>query len=79
MQHVLKSDFMSRIEKPTLKLKFELEIPVEEGPTKKFSVSRTLKARWCDDPEKVTNDVMKEILQIFKVLLITPLNLVIQV
>lgn len=48
--------------RPVLKLKIDLEIPDPFGaPSKKFSVSRTLKARWCDDPSKVTFDILSEI------------------
>lgn len=50
------------LEKPTLRMKFELEVPDPSGgPSQKYSVSRTLKAKWHDDPQKIALDVLNEI------------------
>jgi hypothetical protein len=49
-------------ERPKLKLKIELELPTFDGaPPQKFCVSRTLKARWGDDHEKISLDILNEI------------------
>lgn len=52
-----------KLEKPELKLKLELAVPdLDEGaPPKRFSVSRTLKARWSDDVEAVSTNILNEI------------------
>jgi hypothetical protein len=51
---------MFRTEKPTLRLKFELEIPDAEGPSKKFCVTRTLKTKWGDDVREITKQIHDE-------------------
>lgn len=51
---------MLRTERPTLRLKFELEIPEEEGPSKKFCVTRTLKTKWSDDTLDITKQIYDE-------------------
>ena len=49
-------------EKPKVTMKFEVSIPdTEGGPAKKYVVNRTLKARWSDDPQSVTNSILEEI------------------
>lgn len=51
-----------RLERPTLKLKIELEVPDSSGgPSRKFMVSRALKARWDENPQNVTNQILGEI------------------
>jgi len=53
---------MSRLERPSLKLKIELEVPdVTGGPSKKYMVSRALKARWDENPQNVTKQILEEI------------------
>lgn len=53
---------MSRLERPTLRLKLELEVPdLEGGPSKKFSVSRALKAKWGENPATVFAEINDEI------------------
>lgn len=52
---------MTRIERPTLRIKFELETPDQEFYSRKFCVSRTMKAKWSNDHDKVTNEVLQEI------------------
>lgn len=51
-----------RLEKPVIRMKLEVEIPDLEGaPSRKFAVSRTLKAKWSGDPEEVASHVLNEI------------------
>lgn len=53
---------MPRLEKPSLKLKIELEIPNSAGgPSRKFMVSRALKAKWDENPQNVTKQILEEI------------------
>jgi hypothetical protein len=50
------------LEKPTLRLKLELDVPDPSGgPPQKYSVSRTLKAKWVEDPSLVTQAILNEI------------------
>ena len=49
-------------EKPKITLKFEVNFPdLEGGPSRKFSVNKTLKARWSEDSNAVTLDILNEI------------------
>ncbi len=49
-------------EKPKIVLKLEVSVPnLEGGPAKKFSVNRTLRARWVGDPKEATQGVLEEI------------------
>lgn len=51
-----------RLERPSLKLKIELEVPDSAGgPSRKYMVSRALKARWDENPNNVTNQILGEI------------------
>ncbi|MBM3194133.1 MAG: hypothetical protein FJZ60_00030 [Chlamydiae bacterium] len=53
---------MSFLERPRLKLKIELEVPDLSGaPPRKFMVSRALKARWSQDSQQVSQDILDEI------------------
>jgi hypothetical protein len=53
---------MHKLERPSLKLKLELEIPDSSGePSKKFMVSRALKAKWDQNPQNVTKQILEEI------------------
>lgn len=53
---------MPKLERPSLKLKLELEIPDSSGgPSKKFMVSRSLKAKWDQNPQNVTKQILEEI------------------
>lgn len=53
---------MSILEKPTLRLKLELEIPNEVGfPNKKYVVTKTLKSDWDNNPKNVTQQILNEI------------------
>lgn len=53
---------MPKLERPSLKLKLELEIPDSSGgPSKKFMVSRALKAKWDQNPQNVTKQILEEI------------------
>jgi hypothetical protein len=50
------------LDKPTLRLKLELDVPDSAGgPPQKYSVARTLKARWVSDLQKVSLDILSEI------------------
>jgi len=50
------------LEKPELKLKFELTLPDFTGaPPQKYSVSRTLKAKWSDNPKEISANILEEI------------------
>lgn len=43
-------------------MKIELEIPdLTGGPSRKFMISRALKAKWDEDSLKVTNQILEEI------------------
>lgn len=49
-------------EKPKITLKFEVNLPNNEGgPPHKFCVSKMLKARWNKDPQVVTLEILNEI------------------
>jgi hypothetical protein len=49
-------------EKPRITLKFEVNLPNNDGgPPHKFCVNRMLKARWCQDPQVVTLEILNEI------------------
>lgn len=53
---------MSKLEKPSLKLNLELEVPdFTGGPPKRFVLSRTLKAKWDENPQNVTKQILEEI------------------
>lgn len=53
---------MSRLERPSLKLKMELEVPDPSGgPSRRYMVSRALKARWDENPQNVTKQILEEI------------------
>ena len=48
--------------KPKLTLKIELAIPNDGGaPAQKFAVNRPLKAKWHNDPQLTTEEVLNEI------------------
>jgi len=50
------------LERPQIKLKIELSTPLPEGaPPRKFSVSRTLKAKWDEDPNTISKEILNEI------------------
>lgn len=50
------------LEKPELKLKIELAIPDQSGaPPQKYCVSRTLKAKWSNDPKEISSMILEEI------------------
>jgi len=49
-------------ERPCLKLKLELEVPDHaSGQSRKYMVSRTLKARWDENSHVVTKKILEEI------------------
>jgi len=53
---------MSRLERPSLKLKIELEVPdLSGGPSRRYMVSRALKARWDENSQNVTKQILEEI------------------
>lgn len=50
------------LDRPTLRLKLELDIPdLSGGPAQKYSVSRTLRAKWSEDPHQISADILNEI------------------
>lgn len=50
------------MQQPKLKLKIELSVPREDGgPSKKYSISRSLKARWSDSSRDTSSQILEEI------------------
>lgn len=48
--------------KSHISLKLEVVLPNQDGsPPKKFMVDRRLKAQWCEDPQKVAQQIADEI------------------
>jgi hypothetical protein len=53
---------MPRLERPQIKLKLEVTFPSVNGEiSKKFSTSRTLKARWNGTPQETSQQILDEI------------------
>ena len=53
---------MSRLEHPRIRLKIEVDIPDSIfASVRKFSVSRTFKAKWSNNPDIITSEILNEI------------------